>query len=255
MMNSPFTSLLPAPDVLKLLGHDLRWQLLSALAVSDRRVQELVELTARPQNLISYHLRQLRDHHLVAERRSNADGRDVYYSLELGRLRDLYMAGGGGLHPALSCLEPHTTLKDMCLERPIRVLFLCTHNSARSQMAEALFRAYGDKAVVVSSAGSEPSTVHPLAIQVMEKMGISVTGQYSKHLVEFGEEQVDFVITVCDRVREVCPVFPEGTKQIHWSFADPAAVEGTEEARYEAFHETAEGLAVRVRHFLMALKA
>lgn len=248
------TALLSAPEVLKLLGHDLRWQLLAVLAVSDRRVQELVGLTDRPQNLVSYHLRQLRDHHLVAERRSSADGRDIYYSLELERLRDLYWAGGGMLHPVLSCIEPLSPLVGKDKDRPLRVLFLCTHNSARSQMAEALLRAYGEEGVAVSSAGSEPAAVHPLATRALAEMGIDVQGHRSKHMDELSDQQFDYVITVCDRVREICPMLPEGTAQIHWSFADPAAVGGSEEVRYEAFRETAAALAVRVRHFLIVLK-
>jgi arsenate reductase len=120
-------------------------------------------------------------------------------------------------------------------------------------MAEALLRAIAGHRVAVFSAGSQPSAVHPLATRALAEMGIDPQGQHSKHLDEFSDQRFDFVITVCDRVREVCPVFPEGTTQFHWSFPDPAAVEGTVEARYQAFQETAAALATRVRHFFITL--
>src|SRR5919198_1306884 len=100
-MSANFISANP-PDFLKLLAHDLRWSLVSALARSDHRVNELVRLLDQPMNLVSYHLKQLRDQHLVTERRSSADGRDVYYSLDLDALRTRYFATGAALHPALT---------------------------------------------------------------------------------------------------------------------------------------------------------
>ena len=121
------TYTLPPPSFLKLLAHELRWSLLEALARSDRRVQELVEMVGEPANLVSYHLRRLRDQALVRERRSAADGRDVYYSVDLERLRGLYFAMGESLHPGFSESSPEqatgTTARS---SRPARVLFLCT---------------------------------------------------------------------------------------------------------------------------------
>ncbi len=239
-------------EFLKLLAHDVRWQLLQALAESDRRVQELREILQKPQNLVSYHLRLLRDGNVVHERRSSADGRDVYYSLDLNAIRSLYQLSGQALHPALGrdatpALAPSTTPTD-----PVRVLFLCTHNSARSQLAEAILRAEGGDRVQVFSAGSEPGQVHPMAQRVSAEMGLDVSQQRSKHMDEFAGETFDIVITVCDKVREICPVFPDEQRIIHWSFADPAEVRG-EAAQHAAFVQTAKDLATRVRFFLLTM--
>ena len=238
-------------EFLKLLAHELRWQLLAALAVGDWRVQELVERVGRPMNVVSYHLAQLRRMSLVQERRSSADAREVYYSLDLERMRDLYAASGAALHPLLGDCAP--VEPSVPAAPPVRVLFLCTHNSARSQMAEALLRQLGSTAVEVFSAGTEVSTVHPLAIAAMAGLGIDISGQRSKHLDEFRGQSFDAIITVCDRVREECPVFPGDPEQIHWSFADPAAVTGDLETRQQAFALTARQLGMRVRHVLPVL--
>jgi ArsR family transcriptional regulator, arsenate/arsenite/antimonite-responsive transcriptional repressor / arsenate reductase (thioredoxin) len=239
------------PDFLKLLAHGLRWSLVSALARSDHRVNELVRLTDQPMNLVSYHLKQLRDQQLVTERRSSADGRDVYYSLDLDLLRTRYFATGAALHPLLRISDSANT-NTMEVRPPTRVLFLCTHNSARSQMAEGILRHLGGERVVVFSAGSEPSKVHPQAVQAMAAIGIDISQQQSKHLDTFANQSFDYIITVCDRVREVCPLFPTDPERIHWSFADPAAVED-DVARERAFQQTAQQLVTRVRHLLTLL--
>jgi ArsR family transcriptional regulator, arsenate/arsenite/antimonite-responsive transcriptional repressor / arsenate reductase (thioredoxin) len=242
------------PELLKMLSHELRWQLVSALAYSDRRVHELVDQVGRPMNLVSYHLRQLRQHELVTERRSAADARDVYYSLDLDKLRHLYLAAGEALHPALS--EPDDASESNAsspTSPPTRVLFLCTHNSARSQIAEAIARKCGNGRIEAYSAGTEVSEVNPYAIRVMEGMGMDTTNARSKHMNEFLDQEFDYVITVCDRARESCPIFPGDPKQIHWSFSDPAAVEGTDAQKLKAFNETARQLTNRINHLLMLL--
>lgn len=241
----------PPLEFLKLLGHDVRWDLLAALAESDRRVQELVEIVKRPQNLISYHLRLLREGNLVRERRSNDDGRDVYYCIDLEEVQRLYQESGQAIHPALGLGERRK--KSGGRERPYRVLFLCTNNSARSQLAEGILKMQSGGSVVVFSAGSTPSGIHPLTIQAADAFGIDLKGQQSKHMDEFAGENFDLVITVCDKVREVCPVFSAETKQIHWSLPDPANTRGSQEESYRAFLNTVQELSTRIRYLLLTL--
>ncbi|MFW6184342.1 MAG: metalloregulator ArsR/SmtB family transcription factor [Chloroflexota bacterium] len=247
-------SMAQPPAFLKLLGHDVRWRLLKALANGDHRVQELVTLLGRPQNLVSYHLSRLRQAGLVHERRSSHDARDIYYSLDLERLQALYGASGEALHPAL-CRSPSAVHGDnKGGASPLRVLFLCTHNSARSQMAEGILRHLGGDRVQAFSAGSEPGRVHPLAVRALAQMNIDISGQRAKHMASFAGQTFDYIITVCDRVREACPVFPHDPHEIHWSFADPAAVEGPEEARFRAFQITARELRTRINYLLLTMK-
>lgn len=242
------------PSFLKLLAHELRWQLVEALARSDRRVQELVQLVGEPHNLVSYHLRQLRSQELVAERRSAADGRDVYYSLDLDRLRALYLATGDRLHPGITDRPRSASDTEAGPARRLRVLFLCTHNSARSQMAEAILRDLGGTRVETASAGTEVTRVHPLAVREMAERGIDISSHRSKHLNEFLGEDFDYVITVCDNAREACPFFPGDPERIHWSIADPSAVEGTEKVREAAFKRAADELTTRIRYLLVLLE-
>jgi protein-tyrosine-phosphatase/DNA-binding transcriptional ArsR family regulator len=243
----------PLPRFLKLLAHDVRWQLLSALAQSDWRVQELVARLHRPANLVSYHLRRLRQARLVREGRSTADRRDVYYSLDLRRVQALYAQAGRALHPALvetaSAAEPTVEVR---FEHAVRVLFLCTHNSARSQMAEAILRHLSRGQIDVRSAGNQASDIHPLARRAMRERGISMEGQRAKHLSEFEGEHFDYIVTVCDVAREACPVFPGDPEQIHWSFPDPSSVYGVA-ARQRAFERTATELTTRINYLLLRI--
>jgi protein-tyrosine-phosphatase len=242
-------------NFLKLVSHDLRWQIIAALTKSDRRVQELVEGLQRPQNLISYHLRLLREGLVITERRSSGDGRDVYYSLDITQLRALYIASGQALHPALTPAESGPDDEKWNEEkRPFRVLFLCTHNSARSQLAEGILRTSGGSLVEVYSAGSEPGSVHPLAVRAAAAFNVEISNQRSKHMDEFAGQSFDYVITVCDRVREVCPAFPGDPQQIHWSFPDPAAVTGSDNEQFEAFLQTARELSTRINYLRLMME-
>ena len=246
----------PAPPLLKLLAHDLRWRLLSHLAHSDYRVAELVQLVGEPLNLVSYHLRQLRSQHLVGERRSSADERAVYYRLDLEQLHHLYHEAAAQLHPALGAATDPTQRQQWHFNASTPpLLFLCTGNSSRSPMAAALARHLSGGQVLTFSAGSHPAAqINPRAIQALAHLGIELPATAPKNLDLYREQSFDRVITLCDKVREVCPPFPGHPTPIHWSFADPAKVEGSEAERTQAFDETATQLAKRIRLLLTELE-
>ena len=131
----------------------------------------------------------------------------------------------------------------------MRVLILCTGNSARSQMAEGLLRHDAGKVYEVFSAGTKPTHVRPEAISVMREVGIDISSHRSKSVDEFAGQDFDYVITVCDNAKESCPVFPVKTRRIHWSIEDPAAVKGSEEERLSAFRRVREELRARLHTF------
>ena len=236
-------------EVIKLLSHELRWQMVRSLAISDHRVNELVTLVDQPLNLVSYHLRQLREGGLVIARRSEADGRDTYYSLDRNLLQTLYLAAGNAIHLSIS----ESPIDRMNLPAKPRILFICTHNSARSQMAEGLMHHLGLDQVDVKSAGSEPASVHPDAIKTMKQLGIDIRQQQSKSLQEFANQHFDWIITVCDRAREVCPTFPGEGHYLHWGYRDPVTITDDQERR-QAFTTTAQQLGSRIQQFLYELQ-
>lgn len=249
----PTAGALP-PSFVRLAGHPLRWRLLRELGRSDRQVRELCGLVNQPQSLVSYHLARLRREGYVATRRSAADGRDAYYSLDLTRCRDAFVDTGTQLHPGLR-LEPAATNRTRDVgPAGWRMLFLCTGNSARSQIAEAMVQQLTDGTIEAFSAGSEPKPLHPNAIRVMRERGLDVAGRRSKHLNEFTSERLDHVISLCDRVRERCPGFPGGPERIHWSIPNPAAAGRSDDQTYPAFQRTAAELAERIP-FLLELIA
>ena len=216
---------------------------------------ELTRLVDEPQNLVSYHLRRLRDGGLVSARRSSADGRDRYYAIDLARCQSELQAAGGALHPGLvaRCPTPPGPARRRRSGRRQRVLFLCTGNSARSQIAEALLEHLSAGAIDAASAGSHPKPLHPNAVRVMRKRGIDISGNRTKHLDEFVAQRFDVVITLCDRVREVCPEFPSHPRLVHWSIPDPALEGPTNRASYPAFERTAAELETRIRFLLHLL--
>ena len=197
-------------------------------------------------------MRRLRDGGLVSARRSLADGRDTYYVLELVRCGELLVSAGASLHPGLTAtMDTHESRGRG--RAGARVLFLCTGNSARSQMAEALAEHLSGGAVRAASAGSHPKPLHRNAVQVMHERGIDLAGCRSKHLSEFTGRRFDYVISLCDRVREICPEFPGTPQAMHWSVRDPARESGTDDETLPAFERTAAELETRISFLLEAI--
>jgi ArsR family transcriptional regulator, arsenate/arsenite/antimonite-responsive transcriptional repressor / arsenate reductase (thioredoxin) len=250
-MSATMSMLAAPPSFLRLAADPVRWQLLRALALSDRRVGELSALVGEPHNLVSYHLGQLRSAGIVRRRRSQADGRDAYYMLDLARCRELLAESGGALHPGL---RPSTRWGPRAVaprgRRRARVLFLCTGNSARSQIAEALVEQLAGGAVQACSAGSHPKPLHPDTVRVMIARGIDLAGRRSKPISKFADRRIDYVVSLCDRVREVCPEFPEHPWMVHWSIPDPAREGDNDEETLAAFERTADELAARIPFLL-----
>jgi arsenate reductase len=133
----------------------------------------------------------------------------------------------------------------------VRVLFLCTHNSARSQMAEGLLRHHADERFEAHSAGTEATHVRPLAVRAMEEAGIDISGQESKTLERYLKEPFDYVITVCDDANETCPFFPGAKSRLHWSFEDPSGAGGSEQERLEVFRRVRDGIGERLQADLL----
>jgi protein-tyrosine-phosphatase/DNA-binding transcriptional ArsR family regulator len=246
---------LSPPEFLQLVADPQRWQLLTELARSDRRVSELTQLLGKPQNLVSYHLAELRKADLVQARRSSADGRDTYYRVDLMHCQDLLGATGVALHPGLRLQPVPPAAVPMPRGRTPLVLFLCTGNSARSQMAEALLEVRSDHSVAARSAGSHPKTLHPNAVRVMAEHGVDISGRPTKHLDVFAQTRFDQIVTLCDKVREICPEFPGQPAAAHWSMADPAAEGDTNAKSYPAFCRTADELEVRIGLLIGRLNA
>ena len=245
------------PSLVRLAAHPVRWQLLGELATSDLRVRELVASVGAPQNLVSYHLRLLRDAQLVTSRHSSFDARDSYYHLDLDRCADLLSATGASVHPALRPAprdDPSWSAASARSKR-LRVLFACTGNSTRSPIAEALMRHRTGGAVVVTSAGSRPrDSLHPSVVRVLaEDYGIDVAGQRPRHLDATRGSDFDYVVTLCDKVREVCPEFRGHPRHIHWSIADPATTPTREPEVEAAVRRTAQEIDTRIGHLLHVL--
>lgn len=232
------------PPFVRLASHPLRWHLLQSLVQSDRTVSELMAQLGEPQSLVSYHLRLLREGGLVSARRSSADRRDSYYTIDLTACRDALQSAGASLHPALRLTTSNPCTRQH--RRRQRVLFLCTGNSARSQIAEALLARMAAGTIHTFSAGSAPKPLHPNAIRVLRTRGIDISANRTKHLDEFSSHRFDTVITLCDRVREVCPEFPAATARVHWSVPDPSLEGSTDRASYPAFERVTAELETRI---------
>ena len=248
------SSELEPPRFVQLLANPVRWALLQQLGRSDRTVRELTQLVDQPQNLVSYHLRQLRDAGLVTARRSSADGRDSYHTIDLTACREALAHTGTALHPALRLTATAAApAGPPRRHRRPRVLFLCTGNSARSQIAEALTTHLSGGGVLAASAGSQPKPLHRHAVRVMRRYGLDIATNRSKHLDELVGERFDKVITLCDRVREVCPEFPSSAERVHWSIPDPSSDALDGRSTYPAFRRTAFELETRIGFLLPQL--
>jgi ArsR family transcriptional regulator, arsenate/arsenite/antimonite-responsive transcriptional repressor / arsenate reductase (thioredoxin) len=243
-----------APEPVRLLGHDIRWQLARELSRSDRKVGELVEAVGERQNLVSYHLGLLRHAGLVSERRSSGDSRDIYYSLNVGGLRDELDQSLATLHPALRVTPFEGAPPVVQSAGQPRLLFVCTGNSARSQLAEALARHLAGASVSVTSAGPRPTGVHPMTLTVLKELGLPVDGLRSKGIDEI-EGEFDFVITLCDVAREECPPFTGRPELIHWSLSDPARLGSSRRNLLPAFRRTAAELRLRITYLLPVVLA
>ena len=134
---------------------------------------------------------------------------------------------------------------------PIRVLFVCTHNSARSQMAEAFLRAMGGERFDVESAGTEPGSLHPMAIQAMAEAGIDISLHRSKSVDLFYRQPFDVVVTVCDEANEACPVFPNARRRLHWSLPDPSRATGTDDQRFAVFEAVRDAIRSHIEQELL----
>jgi len=236
----------PVGQFFKALADDTRLTIINVLALSDLRAGELVTRLHMPQNAVSYHLKHLRVLGLLRDRRSSADARDVYYSVDQARLHALYLAAGDVLHARTPDMQTNEVYDQA---HPLRVLFLCTHNSARSQIAEALARQLGGGQVEAYSAGNQPTQLHPMTVETLHEIGIDPQGHTSKLMDQFVDQDFDYVITVCDRARESCPTFPGDPVQIHWSFLDPTAISDSN-AQRQAFRTIRREMETRLRYLL-----
>ena len=142
------------------------------------------------------------------------------------------------------------TEESLVSDQPIRVLFVCTGNSARSQIAEALLRQYGGDDFAGFSAGTEPKGVNPYTVRVLSEVGLDWSAARAKSVREYLGEPFDYVITVCDRARQTCPVFPGDHNSLHWGLDDPAEVVGSDDERLAAFRRTQMEVSVRLRPFI-----
>ena len=227
----------------------MRWRLVQELAGGDRRVRELVALLGEPQSLVSYHLRQLRDAGLVASRRSSHDARDTYYSLDLAGCSAALSSAAAAVHPGLARTPDGPA--DRAASR--RVLFVCTGNSGRSPMAQALLADRAGPRVQVASAGTHPKPLHPDAVAVMrDRYRIDISGHRPVHVASVAGQRFDCIISLCDKAREACPEFAGTPGRAHWSLPDPASGEGGL-AGYAAFERVATELDARIQFLLPGL--
>lgn len=248
------------PPSLRLIADPARWRLLRELAEGDLRVRELVAATGLPQNLVSYHLRRLRSGGLVTARTSSFDGRDTYYSLDLGACARALAGAAAALRPGLGAGTAPAEAAQVSEATgaggtaPRRVLFVCTGNSGRSPMAAALLRHRAGHRVQAASAGTQPRPLHPAAAAVLrDRYRIDIGGHRPTHVATVAGTRFDYVISLCDRAREAVPEFAGSPRRVHWSLPDPAAGAASPRAAYAAFDRLATDLTTRIGHLLPAV--
>ncbi len=252
MSNVPIVQ--PVPDVLsffRALADETRLAIVRLLALTDLRAGELVERLHQPQNAVSYHLKQLRALGLLRDRRSSRDARDVYYSVDIERLQTFYHAIGDALHPGIAAKRDTASVAADTQPR-LRILFLCTHNRARSQLAEGITRYLAGDHVDVYSAGDHATEVHPLTVEMLSELGIDTSRHHAKDMQQFVGQHFDYVITTCDYVTGNCPTFPGDPHRIHWSCDDPSIIDGGIEEQRAAFRKARRELMTRIRYLLAA---
>lgn len=226
------------------------------LAPGDQRVRELAGALGVPQNLVSYHLRRLRACGLVTARQSSFDGRDTYYSLDLASCARALADTGTALHPGLVLLPavPLPAGSPPAVRHATRVLFVCTRNSSRSPIAEALLRHRAGRWVRAASGGTRPRPVHPAATEVLRnRYRIDISGHQPTHVDTIAGQRFDYVISLCDKAREACPEFAGSPRHIHWSLPDPVAGAASAGAAYPAVEKVAAELDTRIRFLLPVL--
>jgi ArsR family transcriptional regulator, arsenate/arsenite/antimonite-responsive transcriptional repressor / arsenate reductase (thioredoxin) len=275
-------SVAPSPPVLGVLAHDLRWAIVGLLVPGDLRTSEIVARTGQAPSLVSYHLARLRDAGLVSVRRSAADGRDSYHALDLdaigqavgdmaARIHPWLLAGAAGWPDAGArpgpgpgpAPRPGSTPASRLASvpgpasvprptpgpgQPLRALFICSGNSARSPMAEGWLNHLGGGRMTARSAGVSPGPLNPLAVAAMAEHGVDISGHRPTHLSDVADDRFTRVITLCDRARENCGELPGPA--VHWSIPNPAQAHP---ADLDAFRATARELQTRIRYLLPAL--
>lgn len=239
--------------VMKALGDPTRLRLFYLLTVCPMAVGDLVATLGLSQALVSHHLATLKAARLVIDHRAADDARSIIYMIDTPSLTRLRHELSWLMDP-IKLYDPR---QDEDIPRrpfvktgPIRVLFLCTGNSARSQIAEAWLRKHGEGLFEAYSAGVHPKGLNPLTVKIMQESGIDVSHHLSKSVDEFRGQSFDYVITVCDQANEECPIFPDDHQRIHWSIEDPAAAEGTEAQRLAVFRRIANELSNRIALFV-----
>jgi ArsR family transcriptional regulator, arsenate/arsenite/antimonite-responsive transcriptional repressor / arsenate reductase (thioredoxin) len=205
---------------------------------------------------VSYHLGRLRAGGLVSSRRSSFDGRAAYYRAHLDRCGDLLSDAGAALHPGLRSLGRVAGSPEPAASHGgrVRVLFVCTGNGTRSQIAEALLRDRAGRTVDVASAGTHPKPMHGNTIEVLAEAGIDASQAEPKHVSLFAGRRFDHVITLCDRAREVCPEFAGKPRTLHWSIEDPSRSNASRRSMMPAFRAVTADLRQRI-DFLIPLIA